>query len=600
MNREQIQQFYEQQTEGLSAEIARLKKRNTAFVVGELISFALVIAALALYVSTQTGSVFLLVSLLMLVAYVLIRRSDVANSERTARLTCRRSVYEKELAYLAGDFSKFPDGQQYADTQHPYTFDLDIFGRDSLFNRLNRTVTSGGSDVLASELSALSCQDIAARQQALSELAGRESLRTDYLSYGQQSVIDTQEVLSALHAMKKVRLPGWSRSVVALVVAVAAVVGVVLSVVLAVAGVVPADVPVTWLVTQFVLVYALHMRALRVASKAVNKMHQQLKTYISLIVLIVESGLQSRELRDIVGLLSDNSLKSFQELQAILDGLDRRGNQLGLFLSDAFACSDFFLVRRFQRWQDRYLLQVETWIDAVNRFDALVSMATFCSNEPSAVDAEVLGTTDEVVYEAEALRHPFLGEKVVNNDFRLADGHYYIVTGANMAGKSTFLRTVGVNYVLARCGMPVFARRFRVSHFSLFSSMRTTDDLTQGISYFNAELLRLQQLMGYARKQQRTLIILDEILKGTNSLDKLNGSRLFLEHIRQQPVTGIIATHDLELSRMADEHPDRFHNYCFEIELSDRVTYTYQITPGVARNQNATYLLKRIVLGEGA
>jgi DNA mismatch repair ATPase MutS len=132
--------------------------------------------------------------------------------------------------------------------------------------------------------------------------------------------------------------------------------------------------------------------------------------------------------------------------------------------------------------------------------------------------------------------------------------------------------------------------------FSLFSSMRTTDDLTQGISYFNAELLRLQQLLEHCRQQKRTLIILDEILKGTNSLDKLNGSRLFLESIKSLPVTGIIATHDLELSKMADAYPDRFHNYCFEIALSDHVTYTYKITPGVARNQNATFLLKNIVL----
>jgi DNA mismatch repair ATPase MutS len=201
-----------------------------------------------------------------------------------------------------------------------------------------------------------------------------------------------------------------------------------------------------------------------------------------------------------------------------------------------------------------------------------------------------------VVYEAEGLRHPFLGEKAISNGFTIRDNHYYIITGANMAGKSTFLRTIGVNYILARCGMPVFADKMKVSVFSLFSSMRTTDDLTQGISYFNAELLRLQQLLEHCRQQKRTLIILDEILKGTNSLDKLNGSRLFIEFIQQLPVTGIIATHDLELSKMADAYPDRFHNYCFEIALSDHVTYTYKITPGVASNQNATFLLKNIVL----
>ena len=164
-----------------------------------------------------------------------------------------------------------------------------------------------------------------------------------------------------------------------------------------------------------------------------------------------------------------------------------------------------------------------------------------------------------------------------------------------MAGKSTFLRSIGINYVLACCGMPVFADSLRISLFSLFSSMRTTDDLANGISYFNAELLRLQQLIEVCRLNRHTLIILDEILKGTNSLDKLNGSRLFLQSVTSLPITGIIATHDLELSKMQQEHPERFHNYCFEIQLADEITYTYRLSEGVARNQNATYLLKNIL-----
>ena len=156
--------------------------------------------------------------------------------------------------------------------------------------------------------------------------------------------------------------------------------------------------------------------------------------------------------------------------------------------------------------------------------------------------------------------------------------------------------------------MPIFADSLRVSLFSLFSSMRTTDDLANGISYFNTELLRLQQLIETCKQNCHTLIILDEILKGTNSLDKLNGSRLFLQSVSTLPITGIIATHDLalglqplatngtqELSKMQQEYPDRFHNYCFEIRLSDEITYTYRLSEGVARNQNATYLLKNIL-----
>ena len=283
-----------------------------------------------------------------------------------------------------------------------------------------------------------------------------------------------------------------------------------------------------------------------------------------------------------------------RELKRIMDGIDRRGNAIYNMLFNTVALVDFFLIRRYLRWSCYSLSNLEGWIESVSRFDALVSMATFCRNEPDAVEAEWVETAG-IVYRAEGLYHPFLGAKAVRNDFQIDDRHFYIVTGANMAGKSTFLRSIGINYILALNGLPVFADRLIVSRFSLFSSMRTTDDLTHGISYFNAELLRLQQLIRYCQDNPPTLIILDEILKGTNSMDKLNGSRMFLEAISRCNVTGVIATHDLELAKMVGVYPDRFHAYRFEIALSDRITYSYRISPGVARNQNATYLLTGIL-----
>ena len=602
--KETRRQFYRQQTEKLSEEIRRLRKRSTAFIAGELTSFAGVIAAIAAYTVSDTGCTFLYLSALMLALYALIRYRDVENSKQIEMLEDRHSVYEKELAYLNGDYSRFDDGSQYVDAQHPYTFDMDIFGHHSLFNRINRTITTGGSDALARELSEWTCQEIASRQEALRELAEAEPLRTQFLSYGQRKTIDTATILSALSGIEedsKERhadgAPSASKQAT-LLLAVAATIAVWAAVLAAIAGWLPSSVVLCWVFVQFGIVFATNNAAFLKANKTVNRMHKELRTYISLIITIVESGLKAQESRSIVAQLSDgrsDALESFRELQHILDALDRQGNALFRFLSDAFFCYDYWLMRRYRQWRESHLMQVREWIAAVSHFDALVSMATFRYNEPKAKDAEFI-ETDAVVFEAKAISHPFLGEKAVANDFTISDKHYDIITGANMAGKSTFLRTIGVNYVLARCGMPVFADSLRVSRFDLFTSMRTTDDLTKGISYFNAELLRLQQLFAFCQQRQHTLIILDEILKGTNSLDKLNGSRLFLESILQQPVTGIIATHDLEISKMADEHPDRIHCHCFEIELSDHVTYSYKLTPGVARNQNATFLLQNIVL----
>ena len=600
--KEERRSFYERQAETLTAEIRKLRNRNTGFVVSELLMFGLAIAAVVVYVSTDTGNTCLYVAAMMLMAYILIRRADISNANRITQQEDMRSVYQKELAYLSGDFSCFGDGAQYIDPQHAYTFDMDIFGQDSLFNRLNRTITSGGSDRLAKELITLGCEDIQQRQEAIRELAEQEPLRSRFLAFGQRKMINTSEILSALEGIKNEK-ENKKRSHISAVLAVMATICLWVVIVLAIADILPASIALLWAFLQFGIVFAANNTAFRQATKAVNRMHKELRTYISLIMLIAESGLTAKENLDIIDKLQgqqNNALESFAKLQRILDGLDRQGNPLYRFLTDTLFCYDFWMIRRFQQWRSYYLLQVEDWIESVSHFDMLVSMATFRYNEPMAVEAEIIENQGDrsLILEAHAITHPFLGEQAVCNDFSLQDNHYYIVTGANMAGKSTFLRTIGVNYILARCGMPVFARRFRASRFALFSSMRTTDDLTQGISYFNAELLRLQQLIAFCRNQPHTLIILDEILKGTNSLDKLNGSRLFLEYIQKVPVTGIIATHDLALSKMANEHPDRFHNYCFEIELSDNVTYTYKITEGVARNQNATFLLQNIVLSE--
>ena len=332
---------------------------------------------------------------------------------------------------------------------------------------------------------------------------------------------------------------------------------------------------------------------MRVISELIAKVHTQVDGYLHVLKLVNKTEFMSAELQALKQKLA-GAEESFEQLELILQKIDNRSNEVGVFVFNSFALIDIAIVRLFLRWQQRYEQRTNEWINSLNLFDALVSMGNYRLNEDSAVQAEI-SEENKVVYEAKNLYHPFLGEKAVENDFNIRDHEYYIVTGANMAGKSTFLRSLGINYLLAMNGLPVFAEHLKVSVFHLFTSMRTTDDLTHGISYFNAELLRLKKLLGSLRDDVPSLIILDEILKGTNSLDKLNGSRLFLQYIAERNVTGVIATHDLELSKMEEEYAGRFHNYCFEIELGENITYSYKITQGVARNQNATFLLKGIL-----
>lgn len=583
--------FYTEKERHLAGEIAQLKQKSRLFVAGQIVFFLLFLAFLVLYTLVSWGALPLVLSAVSLLLYALVRLMDVKNDAQVHRFSNLRNVYLHELSYLKGDFSCFDDGERYMDAHHPFTFDLDVFGKDSLFQRINRTVTTGGSDWLAAQLS--SVDNLSARADAVDELASMEPWRATFMALGADGRIDSALIRQVLQEIKSLQIPTFAAKRWTFVLAWLLIVGLFAAVVASVAGWVNAQLPLWWGILHFFGVFFVCSGACRVISKAVDKLHAQLQVYVELIRQVSEiAAFATPQNASIVNVLQ-GARQSFDQLNDILNGLDRRGNILGLFLMDALFLSDYFLVRRFLRWQRQYLGQVPVWIDAISEMDGLVSMATFRYNEPQAGRAEVVAS-EEMVYEAVGLYHPFLGAKAVRNDFTLQHRHYYIITGANMAGKSTFLRALGINYILAMNGMPVFATLLRVSAYSLFSSMRTTDDLAHGISYFNAELLRLRQLLTACQHNSQTLIILDEILKGTNSADKLNGSRLFLQAVSALPVTGVIATHDLELSKMEGE---RFHNYCFEIALGQDVTYSYKITPGIARNQNATFLLREILSG---
>lgn len=630
-----LKESYQQSVDKYAAEVAALKRKNNGFITAELLSFGAILAFVVCYIAIdEVSSHWLWGAALSLIAYFQVRRLDDKNKERIEHLSALMRVYQNELTAMDGDFSPFEQGNQYQNPQHPYSLDLDVFGRDSLFNRICRTITTAGSDVLAENLSRenpLSKEELAKRTALQKELAEQgEDWRMEFFALGVKNKnevldgpartasysklnnlhvdmaaeptrrvigyqkIDSAAVADAMRKVSELAVPAWYGSKASVVVGYLLIIGVVTSVLLSVFGEVSVNVPIWWVMIQYMVVFFVCKRTLDKIDSHGGKLRDQLVAYSQILQLVARRHFRSELGQQMQSTLSE-ALPSFVQLEKILKGYDRRGNFLGLFFTDAFMLSDFFLVRSFLKWKNTYVVKMEEWMDIVSELDAAVSMADFRYNHPEATDAEIVDGSP-VLFEAKNLYHPFLGAKAVKNDFTIHDDNYYIITGANMAGKSTFLRSLGVNYILAMSGMPVFAGSLKVSRFQLFSSMRTTDDLTHGISYFNAELLRLEQLMQFCKRGElRTLIILDEILKGTNSLDKLNGSRLFLEAISRMPVTGVIATHDLELSRMAESSPGRFHNYCFEIDLGTDVTYTYKIQPGVARNQNATFLLNKIL-----
>ena len=597
-----LNKLYKEQIAALAQSIGSLRAKSRVFVMAEVLSFAVSIGFVVLFTVLSDASWTLGVALCVLFLYFYIRNLDTKNDRKIADAVALKLVYEKEVAYQMGDYTKFDAGERYLQPTHPFTFDLDVFGQGSLFQRINRTISSGGSDYLAESLSGKweslptteLLKHIEQRVKAIGELAKNEPFLSQFKAQGAEKPIDTAAVKEAFGSIHALQIPSYFGNPTFRTLLYANLVGFYLSIFLSIGNFVPAFLPLWWGIFNFFLATFCTHKYIKLVNEAISKLKDQVRGYVNMASLIEKQSFTAAHLCELKANLS-GAMASFGQLERILQKIDNRSNEIGIVLFNCFGLLDITIIRHFLRWQRTYEPITDQWIGASSVFDALVSMATFRLNEDKAEEATVVGD-NEVSYKARSIYHPFLGEKAVRNNFDIQNHEYYIITGANMAGKSTFLRTLGVNYILAMNGLPVFAEEMRVSVFRLFTNMRTTDDLTHGISYFNAELLRLKQLIASLDPNVPSLIILDEILKGTNSLDKLNGSRLFLEYISERNVTGVIATHDLELSKLEDENPQRFHNYSFEIELGTDVTYTYKIGRGVARNQNATFLLKQILV----
>ena len=599
---ENLNKLYKEQIAALAQSIGSLRAKSRVFVMAEVLSFAVSIGFVVLFTVLSDASWTLGAALCVLFLYFYIRNLDTKNDRKIADAVALKLVYEKEVAYQMGDYTKFDAGERYLQPTHPFTFDLDVFGQGSLFQRINRTISSGGSDYLAESLSGKweslptteLLKHIEQRMEAIGELAKNEPFLSQFKAQGAEKPIDTAAVKEAFGSIHALQIPSYFANPTFRTLLYANLVGFYLSIFLSIGNFVPAFLPLWWGIFNFFLATFCTHKYIKLVNEAISKLKDQVRGYVNMASLIEKQSFTATHLCELKANLS-GAMASFGQLERILQKIDNRSNEIGIVLFNCFGLLDITIIRHFLRWQRTYEPITDQWIGASSIFDALVSMATFRLNEDKAEEATVVGD-NEVSYKARSIYHPFLGEKAVRNNFDIQNHEYYIITGANMAGKSTFLRTLGVNYILAMNGLPVFAEEMRVSVFRLFTNMRTTDDLTHGISYFNAELLRLKQLIASLDLNVPSLIILDEILKGTNSLDKLNGSRLFLEYISERNVTGVIATHDLELSKLEDENPQRFHNYSFEIELGTDVTYTYKIGRGVARNQNATFLLKQILV----
>lgn len=507
----------------------------------------------------------------------------------------RARLCETELLGLEGNYAAFGDGSTLLDPHHRFSYDMDLFGPGSFFQSLNRTGTAESAVQLADLLTANSVDAVLEKQAAVRELAQKPQWCLDFRTHQamQTEPVDQRRVIDAMTRHTRLLPQGADR--------VAWVYGFLSASLLLV--VILQLLPWQVLLLPFFLglvVTGFFMRQVSKISQQSGTLAQNFR-HIGETLALIES--QHWEADRFV-LATANTHQSggqnsllFAEFSKIIAALDQRNNIFFALLANGFFLWDLRQGARAEQWILKNATRVQQVFEQVNFFDAQISLGTYAFTH-SAFVYPTLSAGSDMHLDAMKLGHPLIpATKCVTNSFSLKGNEFFVITGANMAGKSTFLRTVGVSLIMANAGLPVFAASFHYRPIRLISSMRSSDSLINDESYFFAELKRLKFIVDEIGAQPY-FIILDEILKGTNSKDKEEGSKRFLARLAGSGSSGLIATHDLSLCELSEAIPT-LKNYYFDAEIvNDELHFDYRLKQGVCQNMNASFLLRKMKIVE--
>jgi DNA mismatch repair ATPase MutS len=506
-------------------------------------------------------------------------------------------ISQNEFNALTGDLSQFEDGNSYIDSEHDFSNDVDLFGSSSLFQYLNRTVTGYGKDILAGwlcdpySLSKL----LISRQETIRELALKERWRHEFMAHGMKKSLEKSQIKGLLEWMEESSLiKSFSIKKILIYLLPAAAI---LSFLLMCLGILNYSV--------FTFIFFLNLLFVASGLKKINEIHNKLSrkySYLAsvdkLLNVFDNEEFKAQILIEIKQNISGSNVSaavSVRRLGSLIRAFDNRMNIMVGFVLNGLFLWDYHSIYRLEKWKSEYRSLFPVWLEMLGQVDAYISLGNYAYNNPDFAYPRI--SEKNIVFSATKLGHQLIDENSrICNDFTLEKpGITCIVSGANMAGKSTFLRTIAVNYILAMAGAPVCAESMTFIPLELFTSMRTTDSLSNNESYFYAELKRLKILKSRMEAGEPMLFILDEILKGTNSADKSMGSKLFLKRLVELGGTGLIATHDTTIGEMEHDHPGSIINKCFEVEIDgEKILFDYKLQNGITHKMNAAILMRQM------
>jgi hypothetical protein len=589
MTSQQLSSFYSERKSNFSTELTAVKQRIN-LISNIRIATALIFIA-AVYYGFTYHTILYLLPVILFVFILLVQHHGKLFSKRTHLQNLVR-INECELQSLKGDVSCYETGSEFSDPHHPYAHDLDIFGEGSLFQYSNRCNTLTGKKEFAYRLTHpfTTATEIIERQKAVEELSSRVDFRQHIQASGMEIDEQTKDKTQLLEWLKQPAfLYGksfYQYFLIAIpVITIALLIGWSFNTVFR---------PFALLMAAFQWGFlGLHIKKVNAFYEYVSRKKNILQKYATLLHYLQDEKFSSPQMTSLFQRAENADLK-VKQLASLVHAFDARANAMTTIFTNSLLLFDLQCVYRLEKWKEENKSNLEMWLQAVSEAEVLCSMGTFAFNNARFIFPKI---TDQLSITATALAHPLIpAEECVVNDLRMAsDQQILIITGANMAGKSTFLRTIGVNLILALNGSPVCATEFSCPIIQLRTGMRTADSLKDHQSYFYAELDRLKGIMDELRKDIPLLILLDEILKGTNSTDKQAGSIALVRQLLPHPCLGIIATHDLALGDLEKEYPNKIRNYCFEANIeNDQLSFDYKLKPGLAQKMNATFLMKKM------
>ncbi len=526
--------------------------------------------------------------------YLVKKSSKLEEIQRLAEITL--DVNKREFAFLNGDKTAFESGTDIIPIDHLYAVDLDIFGTGSLFQSVNRSVTFGGRKLLVNDLLNPPMQqgDVIERSELIRELEEKTEWRQQFYAIGSRVVASEKDAVEiGIWAKQRQFYSDRKRWlwIAGLISAISSIVFLYIIVTFDSGFFTQYFIVVTGMIGINSTLMLGHAKDQKGYFHQFGERTKLFENFSALFDHVAKHDLKSPLGRS----LHDNTKAAagaFMQLFKLSNLADQRLNGLMGPLLNGLFCFDVWTIRRIEQWRAKYGLEIEGWLQCLARMDMMNSLANFTFNHPTFCNAVVDSANKSIV--ATEMGHPLLSVSAVKNDYQVGvTTRAHIITGSNMAGKSTFIRAVGLNVILALNGMPVCATSFSCPVLRIVTCIRITDSLEDDTSYFKAELVRLRHIVDVLGEGIECLVLLDEILKGTNSDDKRNGTMAFYRKLRGYNCLALLATHDLTVGQLESEDPAYFENFCFEsIVVDHTLHFDYKLQKGVSKSTNASFLMK--------